>query len=151
MGRRNIVPGKVGDGEMTYWGDGSIVGFLFYRKTSAPIIKAHLLPRRVRFFLTPILDPQVRFLVLSAGRVRLLNFLLCVYAHLVAQLCLTAVPWTVAHLALLCMRFPRQEYWSKLPFPPPGDRFLRTAKPGLSFILLKEHGLQHGVCQVFLQ
>ena len=28
---------------------------------------------------------------------------------------------TVAHQALLSMRFPRQEYWSGLPFPPPGD------------------------------
>ena len=30
-------------------------------------------------------------------------------------------PWTVAHQALLSMGFPRQEYWSGLPFPSPGD------------------------------
>ena len=31
-------------------------------------------------------------------------------------------PWTVALQAPLSMRFPRQEYWSVLPFPPhPGD------------------------------
>ena len=30
-------------------------------------------------------------------------------------------PWTVARQALLSMRFSRQEYWSGLPFPPPGD------------------------------
>ena len=30
-------------------------------------------------------------------------------------------PWTVAHQAPLSMRFSRQEYWSGLPFPPPGD------------------------------
>ena len=30
-------------------------------------------------------------------------------------------PWTVAHQASLSMGFPRQEYWSGLPFPPPGD------------------------------
>ena len=30
-------------------------------------------------------------------------------------------PWTVARQAPLCMGFPRQEYWSRLPFPPPGD------------------------------
>ena len=29
--------------------------------------------------------------------------------------------WTVAHQAPLSMRFPRQEYWSRLPFPSPGD------------------------------
>ena len=30
-------------------------------------------------------------------------------------------PWTVARQALLSMGFPRQEYWSGLPFPSPGD------------------------------
>ena len=30
-------------------------------------------------------------------------------------------PQTVAHQASLTMRFPRQEYWSGLPFPSPGD------------------------------
>ena len=28
-------------------------------------------------------------------------------------------PWTVAHQASLSMGFPRQEYWSGLPFPSP--------------------------------
>ena len=30
-------------------------------------------------------------------------------------------PWTVAHRAPLSMGFPRQESWSGLPFPSPGD------------------------------
>jgi len=30
-------------------------------------------------------------------------------------------PWTVAHQASLSIGFPRQEYWSGLPFPPPED------------------------------
>ena len=30
-------------------------------------------------------------------------------------------PWTVAWHAPLPMGLPRQEYWSGLPFPPPGD------------------------------
>ena len=34
---------------------------------------------------------------------------------------LFATPWTVAHQVPLSMRFSRQEYWSGLPFPPPGD------------------------------
>ena len=34
---------------------------------------------------------------------------------------LFATPWTVAHQVLLSMKFSRQEYWSGLPFPPPGD------------------------------
>ena len=35
------------------------------------------------------------------------------------QLCVTL--WTVAHQAPLSMGFSRQEYWSGLPWPPPGD------------------------------
>ena len=34
---------------------------------------------------------------------------------------LFATPWTVAYQAPLFMGFSRQEYWSGLPFPPPGD------------------------------
>ena len=30
-------------------------------------------------------------------------------------------PWTIAHQAPLSMGLPRQEYWSGLPFPSPGD------------------------------
>ena len=33
----------------------------------------------------------------------------------------SAVPWTVACHAPLSMEFSRQEYWSRLPFPSPGD------------------------------
>ena len=54
-------------------------------------------------------------------------------------------PWTVAHQARLSMGFSRQEYWSGLPFPSPGDlldlgiepdspvlagRFFTTEPPG---------------------
>jgi len=34
---------------------------------------------------------------------------------------LFATLWTVAHQAPLSVRFSRQEYWSGLPCPPPGD------------------------------
>ena len=30
-------------------------------------------------------------------------------------------PWIVVHQGLLSMEFYRQEYWSRLPFPSPGD------------------------------
>ena len=41
---------------------------------------------------------------------------------LVVKPCLTlATPWTVAHQAPLPMGFPRLEYWSGFPCPPPGD------------------------------
>ena len=37
------------------------------------------------------------------------------------QVQLFVTPWTIAHQALLSMEFSRQEYWSGLPCPPPGD------------------------------
>ena len=43
---------------------------------------------------------------------------------------LFATPWTVAYQAPLSMRFSRQEYWSGLPFPSPGDLPNPVIKPG---------------------
>ena len=37
--------------------------------------------------------------------------------------------WTVAHLTPLSMGFSRQEYYSGLPFPPPGDLSDPRIKP----------------------
>ena len=34
---------------------------------------------------------------------------------------LFATPWTVVHNTLLSIEFPREEYWSELPVPTPGD------------------------------
>ena len=51
---------------------------------------------------------------------------------LVAKLHLTlASPYTVAHQALLSMAFPRQEYWSGLPFPSPGIKLVSLVSPAL--------------------
>ena len=44
----------------------------------------------------------------------------CVLSHL-SCVRLFATPWTVAGQAPLFMGFSRQEYWSGLPCPPPGD------------------------------
>ena len=43
---------------------------------------------------------------------------------------LFATPWTVAHQAPLPMGFSRQEYWSGLPFPSPGDLPNPGIEPG---------------------
>ena len=43
------------------------------------------------------------------------------YAQLLSRVQLFATPWIVACQAPLCMGFFRQEYWSELPFPPPGN------------------------------
>ena len=40
---------------------------------------------------------------------------------LLSRVRLFATPWTVAHQAPPSMGFSRQEYWSGLPFPSPGD------------------------------
>ena len=65
----------------------------------------------------------------------------------------SATPWTVVHQASLLVGFPRQEYWSKLPFPSPGDLsdpgsepespaladgFFTTEPPGKPLALLVE-------------
>ena len=42
-------------------------------------------------------------------------------AQLFSHVQLFVTLWTVAHQAPLSMDFPRPEYWSGWPFPPPGD------------------------------
>ena len=44
-----------------------------------------------------------------------------VAVKLLSRVRLFATPWTVAHQALPSMGFSRQEYWSVLQFPSPGD------------------------------
>ena len=70
---------------------------------------------------------------------RLLSIFLCFSmprgGGLVTKSCLTlATPWTVACQAPLSMAFSRQEYWSGLPFPSPGDLPDLRIEPG-SFAL----------------
>ena len=43
---------------------------------------------------------------------------------------LYATPWTIAYQVLLSMGFSRQEYWSGLPFPSPGDLPNPGIEPG---------------------
>ena len=49
------------------------------------------------------------------------------YIFFLSHICMVScvrvfvTPWTVAHPAPLSTEFSRQEYWSQLPFPPPGD------------------------------
>ena len=63
----------------------------------------------------------------------------CVYVYmyiyiyivkLLSHVCLLVTPWTVAHQAPPSMEFSRQEYWSGLPFPSPGDLPDPGVKPG---------------------
>ena len=50
---------------------------------------------------------------------------------------LFVTPWTAAHQALVSMEFSKQEYWSGLPFPPPGD----LPKPGIEPVSLASAAL----------
>ena len=45
---------------------------------------------------------------------------MCVLSHF-SCVQLFTTPWTAACQATLSMGFSQQDYWSGLPFPPPGD------------------------------
>ena len=53
---------------------------------------------------------------------------------------LYATVWTVAHQAPLSLGFSRQEYWSGLPCPPPGD----LPNPGIKTAFLMSPALADG-------
>ena len=72
-------------------------------------------------------------------------YICCVVVQVLSRVQLFMTPWTVARQAPLSMGFPRQGYWSRSPFPPPGDlpnpgteptfpalagRFFTTESPG---------------------
>ena len=59
---------------------------------------------KLQFFQWPCMNVRVNEGVKSLSCVRLF-----------------VTPWTVAYQAPLSVGFFRQEYWSRLPFPPPGD------------------------------
>ena len=44
-----------------------------------------------------------------------------IYLLVTSRVQLFAIPWTIAHQVPMSMEFSRQEYWSGLPFPSPGD------------------------------
>ena len=45
----------------------------------------------------------------------------CVCARMLSCVPLFKTPWTITHQAPLSMGFSKQEYWSGLPFPTPGN------------------------------
>ena len=57
-----------------------------------------------------------------------------------------ATPWTVAHQTPLSMGFPRQEYWSGLPFSPLGDfpdPGMESASPALTGVFFTAETARH--------
>ena len=53
-----------------------------------------------------------------------------VSVKLLSSVRLFVTPWTIAHQAPPSMEFSRQEYWSGLPFPSPGDLSNPGIEPG---------------------
>ena len=55
--------------------------------------------------------------------------------------CVFVTLWTVAHQAPLPMRFPRQEYWHGLPFPP----LVNLPDPRIKPVSLRSPALASGL------
>ena len=55
----------------------------------------------------------------------------CVYVFSHSVVSDSVTPWTRAHQAPITMEFSRQEYWSGLPFPPPGIFPTQGSNPDL--------------------
>ena len=67
----------------------------------------------------------------------------CARMHTLSRVLLFVTAWTVARQAPLSMGFSRQEYWSGLPFPPPGDLPNPGIKPMSLHLLHCRHVLYH--------
>ena len=60
---------------------------------------------------------------------------MCVHTHELSYDQLFATLWTVACQDAMSMEFPRQEYWGRLPFPPPGYLPNSGIEPSLLHLL----------------
>ena len=58
----------------------------------------------------------------------------CMCAKSLSWIQLFAILWTIARQSPMSMGFPRQEYWSGLPCPPPGE----SSRPREDFLHLLE-------------
>ena len=76
---------------------------------------------------------------------------MCMLSHF-SCVRLFATPCTVARQVPLPMGFPRQEYWSELPFPPPGhlpDSGIEPASPASSALQAESLLLSHQKALIF--
>ena len=67
-------------------------------------------------------------------------YILCTMLSCFSCVWLFATSWTTARQASLSVGFSRQEYWSELPFPPPGD----LPGPGIKHASLPFRALADG-------
>ena len=67
------------------------------------------------------LPPCPNLPLIRLSWLRMFSFVLSLCAKLRSRVQLSVTLWTIAHQAPLSMQFSKQEYWSGLPFPPPGE------------------------------
>ena len=68
----------------------------------------------------PLNSPRAAALK-AFGLARTLDFCVCCVRSRFGRVQRFVTPWAAAHQAPLSMGFPRQEYWSGVPLPSPGD------------------------------
>ena len=66
--------------------------------------------------------------------------------HVCSALADSATPWTEAPKTLLSVGFSRQEYWSRLSFPPPGD----LPDPGIEATCVESPALATSILKMWL-
>ena len=90
----------------------------------------------------------------AASLLLLFSRSVCCVLSRFSRVWLFVAPWTVACQAPLSMGFSRQEYWSGLPFPPPGDHpdpGIEPASPvlaGVFLSILTSHPLYWNLAQM---
>ena len=108
----------------------------------------------ILFFIPRILPAEDYLFSWRREKCLLTHTALCAQPFSRVQLFTT--PWTVAHQAPLSMGFSRQEYWSGLPCPPPGDlpnpgiKHLPQCKQILHHLSTRDAQLRYSLCNVIL-
>ena len=105
------------------------VAFPFSRGSSQPRDRIQISYIASRFF-TSWATRKALVIRDGTGHQQIKAMCICALSHLQRF----ATPWTVAHQALLSMEFSRQDYWSRLPFPFPGDLPNPEIKPMSLFV-----------------
>ena len=83
-------------------------------------------PRRgeyysVSTFVFPLINRKSTYSVKSTPSQEGQSFEHNIFVKSLSRVWLFAIPWTAVYQASLSLGFSRQEYWSGLPFPSPGD------------------------------
>ena len=94
--------------------------------TQTPLIPDHIVSQQ-SFVLSLLSWHAFHF---QNGGVRELEFILHEWVKSLSHVGLFATPWTVAYQVPPSMGFSRQECWSGLPFPSPGDLLDPGIEPG---------------------